>query len=161
MKYYVASTGALVVAIVLAGVFVFLGMVPEMDQSIVRPRISHVIVGDEKIGVELVVTPSERARGLSGRDPLPVEEGMLFVFDQPVVSPFWMNKMRFNLDIIWILDDKVVDIWQDAPKPLVGENPASYTPKSEANFVLEVATGLVEKTGLEIGDRVKMVYDEK
>src|SRR5687767_6021997 len=54
----------------------------------------------------------EHARGLSGTVPDDLGEavGMLFVFDDQDVRNFWMNGMRYHLDVLWIKDGKIVKI---------------------------------------------------
>jgi len=51
--------------------------------------------------VEIAKTSTEQAKGLSGRDKLPADHGMLFVFDHEDFWGFWMIDMKFPLDIIW------------------------------------------------------------
>ncbi len=52
--------------------------------------------------VMLAKTDAERIKGLSGRDKLGTNEGMLFVFKDPGIYPFWMKNMKFPIDIIYI-----------------------------------------------------------
>jgi uncharacterized membrane protein (UPF0127 family) len=62
----------------------------------------YVIIAGVRLSVEVADTPAERGRGLSGREMLPENSGMLFVFDTPGRYGFWMYGMKFPLDIIWI-----------------------------------------------------------
>ena len=79
------------------------------------PEVVHVKIAGQVIKVELAITPEARARGLSGRQGLTQDEGMLFVFDTPGKYPFWMKDMNFAIDMIWISEDsKVVYIKKDA-----------------------------------------------
>ena len=112
-----------------------------------------VEIGGQKIIVELADTGEKRTQGLSGREGLAAGQGMLFVFGQSRVYPFWMKDMRFSIDIIWIQDDSVVDIWPNAPVPNIDDIP-SYTPQAEANYVLEVNAGFVERLNIDGGDKV-------
>ena len=66
------------------------------------PGESLVVIGDASYTVDLAVTPEERQQGLSGREHMAGNEGMLFVFDEERQLSFWMKEMRFPLDIIWI-----------------------------------------------------------
>lgn len=140
------------VIVVLLTIFIN-SMILEKDQS-AQIKENIVILAGQKISVELADTGAKRAQGLSGRDPLPAGTGMLFIFDQPGVYPFWMNQMKFALDIIWIDKGKIVDIWANAPPPLAGQAIPRYSPKAEALYVLEVNAEFVAEESLKIGDIV-------
>jgi uncharacterized membrane protein (UPF0127 family) len=64
-----------------------------------------------------------------------------------------MLEMRFDIDIVWIRDDRIVDVTRRALHDPTGELPV-YRPREPANLVLEVPAGTVEKLGWKIGDRV-------
>ena len=105
--------------------------------------------------VEVVSTPEERARGLGYRDSLPLDQGMLFLFEEPDYHTFWMRGMRFPLDILWIREGVIVHIEENLPppSPLYVRLP-TYRPAEKADSVLEINAGLVQKYGLQVGDTV-------
>lgn len=99
----------------------------------------------------------ERKKGLSGLDSLPLNQGMLFVFETKGNYVFWMKDVKFAIDIIWIDENKkVVDIAQNvAPEPKKDDNDLTlYRPRAEAMYVLETNAGLSTLHGLQIGDQV-------
>ena len=51
--------------------------------------------------VELATTYSERQQGLMFREDLEINEGMIFVYDQPKPVSFWMKNTSIPLDIIF------------------------------------------------------------
>ncbi|MFZ5806391.1 MAG: DUF192 domain-containing protein [Verrucomicrobiota bacterium] len=57
---------------------------------------------DRALGVECARTPQERARGLMYRDALPLDQGMLFVFEKEQRVSFWMKNTRIPLSIAFI-----------------------------------------------------------
>ena len=67
-----------------------------------------ITINGTPINVVLAETPAERVRGLSGRETLPQNEGMLFLFENTDYHAFWMKNMRFPIDIIWMDDDRVI-----------------------------------------------------
>ena len=46
-------------------------------------------------------------QGLSERQSLAEDKGMLFLFEKPDHYAFWMKGMEFPLDIIFINGDKI------------------------------------------------------
>ncbi len=115
----------------------------------------YVIVAGVRLSVEVADTPTERGRGLSGREMLPENSGMLFVFDKPGRYGFWMYGMKFPLDIIWIDESlRIVYFVEDAqPCANICE---TYEPPTDALYVLEVNAGFVKKYGLKAGDVVEL-----
>lgn len=101
--------------------------------------------------VELADTDEERMLGLGGRDGLCEGCGMLFRFDAPGRYTFWMNGMRFPLDILWIRDGKIVFIAKNVPADFAG----IIRPAAEANSVLEIDAGLSDQYGIMEGDDVE------
>ena len=109
------------------------------------------------INAKIASLASDRKRGLSRRNSLPFNEGMLFVFENSGVWGFWMKDMKFAIDIIWIGDDKkIVDIATNVP-PEPDKRDRELTihrPRADAMYVLEVNAGLANLNGLAIGDKV-------
>src|SRR6187397_2216267 len=60
----------------------------------------NVNFGRGDIEVEVVSSQAELTKGLSGRQALPPNHGMLFMFDDDGYQPIWMKDMKFNLDIV-------------------------------------------------------------
>ena len=117
-----------------------------------------VAVGGVEFEVEVAHTPADRAKGLSGRDSLPPNTGMLFVFESGRASTFWMKGMRFPLDFVWIGGDcTVVDVAIDAPpEPGVPDSQlVRYEPAAPAVYTLEINAGAVGAQGIGIGDEVR------
>ena len=83
------------------------------------PDVSLVRIGGEAIyAVDLAVTSGERQQGLSGRETMAEDAGMLFVFEEEQPLAFWMKDMRFPLDIIWIDGQcRLISVAADVPTP--------------------------------------------
>lgn len=117
-------------------------------------------VNSELLSVEIVDTPSLRAKGLGGRQSLDSNFGMLFIFDKNGKHQFWMKGMRFGLDLIFIDHGRVVDILANVPNPNPGERDESltiYQPTVPVNMVLEVNSGYVATHDIKIGDNIYLV----
>ncbi len=106
------------------------------------------------VHVILAQTPADQERGLSGRDSLAADEGMLFVFPKDGTYSFWMKNMKFSIDIIWLsVEGRVVDI---AANLSPGTYPRSFAPQRPSRFVLEVPAGFVEAHRVQIGDSAQL-----
>ena len=112
-----------------------------------------ITIGGETVVVEVARTSAEKEKGLSGRVSLPEGKGMLFLFDRPDRHGFWMPGMHFSIDIVWIgADWRIVDIAKEIP-------PESYpdvvVSDVDAQYVLEVPAGSIERYGWNVGDETE------
>ena len=86
------------------------------------------------------------------REALEKGTSMLFVFKEPGAYRFWNRNMRFPIDIIWIRDGTVVDLWEHLPE-YAAEKDFTVTPKAAANFILEVPDGFIREYAMHVGDK--------
>ncbi|MFH1767185.1 MAG: DUF192 domain-containing protein, partial [Patescibacteria group bacterium] len=95
--------------------------------------------------------------GLSGIQTTGLDaDGMLFVFSDSAVRQFWMHGMEFDLDVVWIADDKVVKVNYDLPAPKKGESTAKMSSDPfSVNYVLELPAGKAEFYDLFPGQIIK------
>ncbi|MFB6219033.1 MAG: DUF192 domain-containing protein [Halobacteriaceae archaeon] len=116
--------------------------------------------GERTLGVvtaEVADTRGERYRGLSGRETLAPDRGMLFVFRTEAERAFVMREMAFGLDIVFVgADGRITAIHHAAPPP-------PDTPETElrrytgrAKWVLEVNRGWTTRHNVSVGDRVRI-----
>lgn len=123
-----------------------------------RPKGKTLTVNGQKVQVEIMDTEAKKEKGLSDRQSLCADCGLLFVYDTPGVYAFWMRRMHFDIDIIWILGDKVVDITFGAKKPPAEEFEAPktfYRPLVAVDKVLEVNAGWAREKRIKVGEVVK------
>ena len=120
----------------------------------------EVRIGRVAVTVEVARTETEKVRGLSGRDRLAPDRGMLFVYEAPGRPLIWMRGMRFPLDILWIRDGRVVDLVRGAKAPAPGEAPQEFAPREDIQYVLEVTAGFVDRHGIAVGDQVETRLEE-
>lgn len=110
-----------------------------------------------QINLELADTAEKRTKGLGYRDFLATGSGMLFVHDKAQKYTYWMKGMKFPIDIIWILDDEIVDIIPNIPPPIEGQTDDTlerFAPITEVNKVLETNAGFVESNNIQKGDKI-------
>lgn len=128
------------------------------------PGTALLRIGDLTVEAEVPQTPEAFKRGLSGRERMDEDRGMLFVYTSEGPYSFWMKDMLFPLDLVWISADlRVVDIIANVePQPGVPDNDLTiYTPRSPALYTLELVGGVAEKHGLQVGDAVEIVLPEE
>jgi uncharacterized membrane protein (UPF0127 family) len=122
-----------------------------------QPKTVRIRFDGVTLMVELSTTPAAQQLGLSDRDSMPDDHGMLFIFSQESQWSFWMHEMRFPLDIIWFnAARQVVFIEQNLP-PCTPTGCPVYTPTANAMYVLEVNAGFVANHSVRLGDRFSFI----
>lgn len=118
---------------------------------------SSVTIKDQKFSVTVAKTLEQTEAGLSEKQSLPENQGMLFVFEKPDYYPFWMKNMKFPIDIIYINKNKIVTIVENTPVPNQNiQQIPIYKPETQADMVLEINAGLSKKYGFKNGDEIKV-----
>ena len=104
--------------------------------------------------VEVVSSIASREKGLSGRDRLPLDSGMLFVLDDEYAPSIWMKGMRFPIDIIFFdKDRKVIEVMKNL-QPCTDCRIYEGPPNSA--YVLEINAGQTEKNGISAGNHFSL-----
>lgn len=118
-------------------------------------KIKYVKIGDAKIKVDLAKTAEQQEKGLSIKNSLKDNEGMLFIFSKASIHHFWMKGMVFPIDIIWINDDfKIIYIEKNVQPD---SYPQTFGPNKESRYVLEIKALFSEKNNLKEGDIVQFL----
>lgn len=115
-------------------------------------KIERITIVGKKFDAEVVSGNAKLQKGLGGRNGLCDSCAMLFKFPSPEKYTFWMKGMRFPLDIIWLKDKEIVHIEKNVSENFLG----ILTPQSDADSVLEINAGNVDKFGIEIGQMVEL-----
>jgi len=113
-------------------------------------KLKEVKIGKISFKAEEVSSPDEIRKGLGGRNGICEKCAMLFVFPKEERWEFWMEDMRFDLDVIWIKNGKIADIYKNVSR----ESKDIMRPLSACDKALEINSGLAEKYGFKIGDDV-------
>ena len=104
----------------------------------------------------------EQRQGLSGRDALAQDAGMLFPQPRDLVPSFWMRGMRISLDFIWISSRcTVAEVTANVPPPAPGTSDSNlpiYSPGSAVRYVLEVSAGAAARAGIAPGAAVRFAW---
>lgn len=118
-----------------------------------KAPINQVCISENCFFVELAITQAQKQQWLMFVENLPKDQWMIFVYDEPNFYSFWMKNTLIDLDIIWINADKEIVYIQNA-KPCKTETCPSYTPTSQAQYILEINWWLAEEYNINISDKV-------
>lgn len=118
---------------------------------------TKVFVNGQTISVMVAKTDKEKQVGLSGRNKIGENQGMLFIFDTPNYYSFWMKEMKFPIDIIYINGNKITTVVENAKPPLsANDNLAIYQPSEKSDKVLELNAGSADKLKIKTGAVVEI-----
>jgi hypothetical protein len=106
------------------------------------------------IKAEVAATPQDRNHGLMGRRSLGANEGMLFLFREPVRVGFYMKDTLIPLDIAFIGMGRVREIRSMVPCK-VAKCTVTY-PSLTYEQALEVAAGTFARAGIVVGTPVSI-----
>ena len=150
-----------VLLILSAGFTYFKHFIPFFPQnSPTQLNYSTVKIGTTKYRVDLADDDNKRSQGLSGREMLLPDQGMLFIFNSKDKYNFWMKDMKFPLDFVWIDGDTIVDLTENVPAPLTATYTPAFGPKVPVDKVLEISAGEVRKNTFSIGQKVSVTLLE-
>ena len=110
-------------------------------------RTTELRIGGATVTAEIADTPALRERGLMGRESLPENQGMLFVYPDEQERSFWMRNTPMALDIAF-LDRRGTIVNIETMQPNDDENTVSSRP---AMYALEMEAGWFEAKGVEPG----------
>ncbi|HEY4480168.1 MAG TPA: DUF192 domain-containing protein [Candidatus Paceibacterota bacterium] len=112
-----------------------------------------VKIGNKTLNLEIADMGEERVRGLSGRESLPANTGLLFVFEKEEKHGIWMKDMNFPIDIAWLDKNKQIIHIEHNVSP--DTYPKIFTSNAPALYILEVNASFFEKSNIKIGDTAK------
>lgn len=118
----------------------------------------NVRIGSVKIQADVVDTEAERATGLRNKMHLTDNHGMLFVFPHDAKWEIWMKDMKIPIDIVWIDASKKVVAVQANVSPT--SYPGHFAPPAEARYVLELASGVAQRSEIEPGVRADFTVSQ-
>lgn len=135
----------IVTAILIAGLLFFCSF-----QADIFDQKAYILLPEKKISLEVVKTAEDQTRGLSGKNSLPEDSAMLFVFNEPDYHGIWMKDMKFSIDILWLdASNKIIFIEKNISPQTY---PKVFSPREKALYIVEAQAGFVEKNNLKTGD---------
>ncbi|HZJ40865.1 MAG TPA: DUF192 domain-containing protein [Candidatus Saccharimonadales bacterium] len=144
---YVLLGFLIFLAILAIIVFVLSGRVTNESETV------KINFHNQIINAEIARSPYKIYNGLSNRQSLCLDCGLLFIFSDLDQRTFVMRDMLFPLDIIFIAKGQVLKIYENlAPE---GANPQNlYNSEFPADQVLEINAGQAKIWGIKVGDEL-------
>jgi uncharacterized protein len=125
---------------------------PNNDSNYLK---GYLIIDHFKLFVDIALTDKQKQDGLSIKNFMNENEGMLFYLEEPRKASFWMKNMHFPIDIIWLDENfSIVDIEDELQPCTMAFSCPSYKPLKESLYVLETIAGFANKHHLKIGDQM-------
>lgn len=144
------SVKSFIKAIIIIAFFVFFFLVCR-DNSVDHQIIE---INGNFLKAEIATNKQTRKEGLSKREELDFNKGLLFIFDKLDYHSIWMKDMNFALDIIWMDEDGyIVDCKENV---LPATFPEAFYPEKPAKYILEVKAGFISQQNLTIGDKLEI-----
>ncbi len=101
--------------------------------------------------VEVMVNDQDRAMGLMFRSSLPLDRGMLSVFENEDFHGFWMKNCKFPIDMVWLDHAKRVVHVAEAVPPCKADPCPTYSPLRRASYVVEMNAGQARREKVVVG----------
>jgi uncharacterized membrane protein (UPF0127 family) len=102
--------------------------------------------------VEVARNDHDRMIGLMFRSGLIKDHGMVFIFDHPEHTKFWMKNTYIPLDMIFVSEGRKVIYVEENAEPLTL---TQRGPEEESRYVIEMAGGWARAHGIERGVDVR------
>jgi uncharacterized membrane protein (UPF0127 family) len=116
------------------------------------------------LNVQVADTQARMEQGLQFSDPLPYNQGMLFVPPSSEVLPMWMPNMKFSLDMIWFDNNgNVIHIEKNVPPcDSTGHFPCPVYNQNghPSKYALEVTSGFVDKFNITTNSKLAIPIPE-
>jgi uncharacterized membrane protein (UPF0127 family) len=111
-----------------------------------------------QIETEVADTPEKQLFGLAFRETLPVDFGMLYIFETSERHQVGTKGYKVPVDLIWADESRhVVHIVEGAPPCSNDPCPLYGPPPENARYVLETSEGVIKELGVTPGVELKFV----
>ena len=104
---------------------------------------------------EVMVSDEDRAMGLMFRPSLPLDRGMVFIFETADFHAIWMKNCKFPIDIVWLDEERRVVHVAEAVPPCKAEPCPVYNPMRRASYVVELNAGQARREKAVLGARIR------
>ena len=110
------------------------------------------------IEVEIATNQQQRETGLMNRQSLPVNKGMLFVYNDQGLRGVWMKNTLLPLDVLFLNHKAEIVAMLPDLQPC-RQNPCPiYSSQLPATYMLEVNAGFINNHQLKIGQALGLPF---
>ncbi len=127
-----------------------------MTQSL--PITAQAQIAGKTIQLEVARTPEQQEIGLMNRTKLADDRGMVFLFNPPRPTQFWMKNTLISLDMVFIRNGVVKSIAANVPPCKASPCPTYGSISDEIDQVIELRAGRARELGLKAGDRLPVTF---
>jgi uncharacterized protein len=124
------------------------------------PIEAHMKFGGRRIDLEVARTAVQEQIGLMFRTSMPMDHGMVFLFDPPRPTRFWMRNTLIPLDMLFVYQGKIAYVAANVP-PCTTPSCATYGPpdyNTPIDTVIELNAGMAQKLQIKTGDPAKVEF---
>lgn len=119
----------------------------------------HLTIAGQSFHLEIAATPQQQYQGLSDRQRIDPDGGMIFIQPRPQVLTFVMRRCKVPIDIIFLDGSgRIVSMHVMEVEPY--DRPDSqlkpYSSQWPAQFAIELAGGTLKKLNLHTGDHIPL-----
>lgn len=123
-----------------------------------------VDINGRRFHLELALTPQAQVQGLSDREEIAADGGMLFVFPREKPLGFVMRRCPVPIDVIFLGPTGRVLNWHEmqVEPPEVRDDPSRerdlklYTSDAPGQFAIELKGGTTRTLGLKKGQKIEL-----
>ena len=141
-----------------AGLVVIAGLVGCREPAVSTDRVTVTIAG-HRFSLEKALDDQARYKGLSDREEIEVDGGMLFVFPKPQTLRFVMRRCLVPIDLIY-LDPagRVIKMHRMEVEPYDRQDDdlTHYSSQWPALFAIELRGGSIDRLGIKKGDKIDL-----
>lgn len=139
---------------------------PGCSEAPVAAGFERVTIAGERFDLEIAADDETRVQGLSDREFIPEDGGMIFVFKRPARQSFVMRDCLVPIDIIFLDGSgRVVAAHAMEVEPPRRDDESQlayelrlkkYSSRFGAQYAIELAGGRIAELGVEEGDLIEL-----
>lgn len=133
-------------------------------------KLISMAIGSESFKLEPALDEASRTRGLSERESIAADGGMIFVFPEPQILSFHMYDCKVDIDIVFLDargrvtakytmakeaprgSDERKDVEQEEIR--YRNRLTKYSSRLPAVFAIELKAGSFDRLGIKVGDKI-------
>jgi uncharacterized membrane protein (UPF0127 family) len=110
----------------------------------------QITINNCEFQLQKAETNKEKEQGLMFISKMDTRQGMIFIYDSPIKSAFWMLNTFIPLDIIFLDSNNKITAIHHNTKPL--NSNILYKSTIESKFIIELNANMSEQCGINVQD---------